>query len=86
MNILFWLLLVFDLLTCIVLLIAGDFRRSFTGNNPMGWVAIVLLVCVVAGPVVRYGLKRPIASVVLAGVPVLALLICYVMDKTSRQQ
>ena len=84
MNILFWLFLIFDLLTCIVLLIAGDFRRSFTGNNPMGWVAILMLCCVVAGPVARFVFKRLMAGLVLVTAPVAALLVWYLLDKLKE--
>lgn len=84
MTFLFWLLWLFDLATCLLLFIAGDFRRSFTGNNPQAWVAVVLLVCVLASPIVRFVFKRPLPSLITAGIPVLALLIWYMADKATE--
>lgn len=83
MNILFWLLLIFDLLTCIVLLLAGDFRRSFTGNNPMSWVPLLMLGCVIAAPILRFVFKRQMASLILAALPAVTLLVWYLIDKNK---
>ncbi len=83
MNVLFWLLLGFDLITCIILLMAGDFRRSFTGNNPLGWVPLLMLGCVIAAPITRFLFKRQMAGLILAALPALTLLVWYLIDKNK---
>ncbi|MBL7783549.1 MAG: hypothetical protein JNM22_20110 [Saprospiraceae bacterium] len=83
MTLLFWLLWIFDLLISVILVIAGDFRRSFTNNNPMAWAPALMLVCVVAAPLARFVFKRPTAGLVLAAMPVLLLLLWYGVDKAK---
>lgn len=83
MGFLFWLIWAIDLTTCIILFLAGDFRRSFTGNNPYGWVAVLFLLCVIAGPLLRLLMKRQNQSLGLVALPVLVMLIWYLFDKIS---
>ena len=86
MGFLFWLFWAIDVATCIALYFAGDFRRSFTGNNPSGWVAVLFLLCVVAGLLFRLVFGRRSISLMVVAMPLLVILAWYLIDKANGSQ
>lgn len=81
MNVIFWILWVFDLLFTLFLVWASMYRESIGAhNNENMTYAVVSMLILLGSIVVRYTLQWPMVSVLLAALPLLILLMMYFFD------
>ncbi len=84
MAFLFWLFWVFDLLTAVLLLWAVGFRSGFGASTGMQqWLLLVVILMLIGGPILRFGLRWRLLSLGVVALPSLLLLISWLFSKTS---
>ena len=82
MSFLFWLLWIVDCLLTVFIIIAKNFRNSFTSSNdPTAWVIAFFIACLVGSLVLRYALRQQAGSYILVLLPLILLVGWYLMDK-----
>ena len=84
MAFLFWLCWAFDLLAALFLLWAVGFRSGFGASTGMQqWLLLVLVLVLIGGLILRFGLRLRLLSLGVVALPGLILLIGWVFSKTS---
>ena len=86
MNTLFWVLWGLDLLLTAVVVLAGIFRDNVGAfNNNNFTYGLVLILILVGSLIVRYTLRWPQLSVLIAALPTLILLGMYYYERWNKK-
>lgn len=86
MNTLFWVLWGLDLLLTAVVVLAGMYRDNIGAfNNENTTYALVLILILVGSLIVRYPLRWPQLSVLIAALPMLILLGMYYYERWNKK-
>lgn len=81
MSFLFWLLWIVDCLLTVFIIIAKNFRNSFTNNDPTAWIVVFFIACLVGSLVLRYALRQQVGGYILVLLPLILLVGWYLVDK-----
>ncbi len=81
MTALFWIFWVVDLIIGLFVIAAKDFRNSFTATDINTWFSVVFIIGLAGGIILQLFFKKPVWAVVLAALPLLALLVWFFIDE-----
>ncbi len=81
----FWLFWAFDLLAALFLLWAIGFRSEWGASTGMQlWLLLLLVVVLIGGPVLRFGLRLRFLSLGVVALPGLLMLIGWLFSKIGK--
>ena len=84
MVFLFWLLWIFNFLLLLLAILGKGFRESFGAGVNLNVVIIIgTLIILIAGLILRFGVKQKTISLVVMALPAFTLLIMYIIDKIT---
>lgn len=81
MKVLFGIIWLIDLALGVFTFIAKGFRKSFTASDPTLWFSFLLYGCIIGSAALRWIWKRPLGSLLMASLPLVALLFWFLLDK-----
>ena len=82
MSFLFWIFWILDLLLTLLIFWGKDFRRSWGAGIDLNVaLGIAMVICLAGSLALRFLFRREIWSVIVAGLPLLGLLLWYLSDK-----
>lgn len=83
MGFLFGLFWSIDLLLFVFVLSAKGFRDEMSLSTGLhGWLLIALLLALLGGPLLRFAFRLRMASLLVAALPLLVMLLAYIFDKS----
>ncbi|MDQ3016902.1 MAG: hypothetical protein M3R25_09340 [Bacteroidota bacterium] len=87
MSILFWFLWILDLLLAGLILGGSGFRASFGASTDLNSMySIILIVILVGSLIVRFILKQPAISLIIAAMPMFTLICMYLFEKKTKYE
>lgn len=85
MNLLFWLLWLLNAAFAILIMWAASYRSGYGAGVDLDTILLIgVAIVLVAGLIVRYGMKKPGVSLIVVGLPVLGLLLWYLWEKMQK--
>jgi hypothetical protein len=84
MTFIFWTFWVADLLLTLLVFMGKDFRRSWGGGIDLNMaLGAAMVICLIGSLALRFVLRRELWSVIVAGLPLLGVLLWYLVDKAK---
>jgi|GEM_PF-1348953 len=83
MTFLFWICLAIDVLLCAIAIIGKGFANSFHQSSSVPLLAILLVGCTVGGFLLQVFFKKPTWALMVAALPLVAMLGLYVFEKMT---
>lgn len=85
MVFIFWTFWTVDLLLTLLIFLGKDFRRSWGAGVELN-VALgaAIVICLIGSLALRFFLRRELWSIIVAGLPLLGMLLWYFADKAKN--
>lgn len=84
MIFIFWTFWIADLLLTLLVFMGKDFRRSWSAGIDLNVsLGAAIVICLIGSLVLRFVLRRELWGVLVAGLPLLGMLLWYLVDKAK---